>query len=103
MGAGLLAGEITAAAGRFRVSADTRTQPADPLARYRLTPRETEVLALVASGASNGEIASTLFIGAKTASAHVTHILCKLGVSTRTRAAAIAYRGGLGAAPPTRT
>jgi DNA-binding CsgD family transcriptional regulator/tetratricopeptide (TPR) repeat protein len=103
MGAGLLEGEITAAADRFRVSADTRPQPADPLARYRLTPRETEVLALVASGASNGEIASTLFIGAKTASAHVTHILRKLGVPTRTRAAAIAYRGGLGAAPPTRT
>jgi DNA-binding CsgD family transcriptional regulator/tetratricopeptide (TPR) repeat protein len=99
MGAAPLAEEITAAADRFRVTADTRPPAADPLERYQLTPRETEVLALVASGASNGEIASTLFIGAKTASVHVTHILRKLGVSTRTQAAVIAYRGGLGAKP----
>jgi DNA-binding CsgD family transcriptional regulator/tetratricopeptide (TPR) repeat protein len=60
-----------------------------------LTPREHEVLALVALGRSNGEIAAQLFISAKTASVHVSNILAKLGASTRTEAAAIARRDGL--------
>jgi DNA-binding CsgD family transcriptional regulator len=60
-----------------------------------LTPREREVLALVALGRSNGEVAAQLFISAKTASVHVSNILAKLGASTRTEAAAIARRDGL--------
>ncbi|MFI0483021.1 AAA family ATPase [Actinomadura sp. 9N215] len=57
-----------------------------------LTPREAEVLRLVAEGRSNREVAEALFISAKTASVHVSNILAKLGVSTRTEAAATAHR-----------
>jgi DNA-binding NarL/FixJ family response regulator len=57
------------------------------------------VLRLVAAGRSNREIAAELFIAAKTASVHVSNILAKLGVSTRTEAAAVAHRSGLAADP----
>ena len=60
-----------------------------------LSARELEVLALIADGRSNGEIAEALFITRKTASAHVTHILDKLGVSNRVEAAMVAARMGL--------
>lgn len=60
-----------------------------------LTAREQEVLALVAQGRSNREIAAQLFISAKTASVHVSNILNKLDASGRTEAAAIARRRGL--------
>jgi DNA-binding CsgD family transcriptional regulator len=57
-----------------------------------LTPREAEVLALVARGYTNREIAATLVISVKTASVHVSHILQKLGAPNRHEAAAIAHR-----------
>ncbi len=60
-----------------------------------LTPREREILALVAEGRSNGEIGKLLFISAKTVSVHVSNILGKLDASGRTEAAAIARRRGL--------
>jgi DNA-binding CsgD family transcriptional regulator len=60
-----------------------------------LTPREREVLRLVAAGRSNQQIADALFISRKTASVHVSHILTKLGVDTRVEAAAFAHRQGL--------
>lgn len=60
-----------------------------------LTAREVEILALVAEGRSNGEIARRLYISAKTVSVHVSHILAKLGAAGRTEAAAIAHRHGL--------
>jgi len=60
-----------------------------------LTPRESEILALVAEGRSNGEIGRQLFISTKTVSVHVSNILGKLGASGRTEAAAIARRRGL--------
>ena len=60
-----------------------------------LTPREREILELVAAGRSNGEIGKQLFIATKTASVHVSNILAKLGAGTRTEAAAIARRDGL--------
>jgi DNA-binding CsgD family transcriptional regulator len=60
-----------------------------------LTPREAEILALVAQGRSNGEIGKQLFISAKTVSVHVSNILGKLGAAGRTEAAAIARRRGL--------
>ncbi len=62
-----------------------------------LTPREGEVLSLVARGYTDREIAETLVISVKTASVHVSHILGKLGVPNRREAAAIAHR--LGASP----
>ena len=57
-----------------------------------LTAREFEVLRLVTAGRSNPEIATELFISAKTASVHVSNILAKLGVSSRGEAAAAAHR-----------
>jgi DNA-binding CsgD family transcriptional regulator/tetratricopeptide (TPR) repeat protein len=60
-----------------------------------LSAREMEVLALVAAGLSNGEIAARLFISRKTAAVHVTHILDKLGVGNRVEAAVVAERAGL--------
>jgi DNA-binding CsgD family transcriptional regulator len=60
-----------------------------------LTPREREVLGLLASGATNREIGEALFMAEKTASVHVSRILAKLDVRSRTEAAAVAYRLGL--------
>lgn len=71
--------------------------PGDP---YGLSSRELEVLALLVAGRTNREIGETLFISDKTASAHVTHILDKLGVKSRGAAAALAARGGLVATGP---
>jgi DNA-binding CsgD family transcriptional regulator len=74
-----------------------RPAPAGPLAA--LTSREREVLRLVAVGRNNRQIAAALFISPKTASVHVSNILTKLDVSSRTEAAAIAHRSGLLAEP----
>jgi len=63
--------------------------------RATLTPRESEILALVAEGRTNGEIGRQLFISTKTVSVHVSNILGKLGAAGRTEAAAIARRDGL--------
>jgi predicted ATPase/DNA-binding CsgD family transcriptional regulator len=60
--------------------------------RFNLTPREQEVLALVASGMSDGEIATALVISKKTASVHVANIKAKLGASSRVEVATIALR-----------
>jgi DNA-binding NarL/FixJ family response regulator len=60
-----------------------------------LTPRESEILARVAQGRTNGEIGRQLFISTKTVSVHVSNILGKLGAAGRTEAAAIARRDGL--------
>jgi DNA-binding NarL/FixJ family response regulator len=60
-----------------------------------LTERETEVLRQLALGKSNKEIAATLVIAEKTARTHVSNILGKLGVSSRTQAALHAVRTGL--------
>jgi DNA-binding NarL/FixJ family response regulator len=60
-----------------------------------LTPREAEVLALVAEGLSNTEIAGRLVITPATVKTHVNHILAKIGVTGRAQAVAYAYRQGL--------
>ena len=60
-----------------------------------LTPREQEVLALVATGRSNREIAGQLFISAKTVSVHISNVLAKLEATSRTEAVAVARRRGL--------
>jgi DNA-binding CsgD family transcriptional regulator len=63
---------------------------ADHLAGLPVTEREREVLALVAAGRTNGEIAAVLAISARTVQKHLEHIFQKLGVETRTAAAVCA-------------
>jgi DNA-binding NarL/FixJ family response regulator len=60
-----------------------------------LTPREVEVLRLVATGRTNPQIAEQLYISRKTASHHVSNILAKLGVASRVEAAGVAHHLGL--------
>ena len=92
LGSTLLADRIGALSQRagFALAAPPEENPV-----AGLTPREIEVLQLVAAGRSNGEIGSALFISTKTASVHVSNILAKLGVSSRGEAAAVAHRIGL--------
>src|SRR5205807_3942440 len=60
-----------------------------------LTEREAEVLALVAAGSTNRQIADGLFLSQKTVARHVSNIFTKLGVTTRTAAARFAFEHGL--------
>lgn len=67
----------------------------EPQAGGGLTPREAEVLALVARGKTNRGIARDLFISEKTVASHVSHILTKLGLPSRAAATAYAYEHGV--------
>jgi DNA-binding NarL/FixJ family response regulator len=60
-----------------------------------LTPRERDVLRLLAGGMTDREIAETLFISPRTVGGHVSNLLAKLGVDSRTAAAAWAVRNGI--------
>src|SRR6185503_13700580 len=102
IGAQLLLARIEGLARRLRVdlapAERTRPEPAspaEPADPFGLTSREREVLGLVAEGYTNKRIAETLFISESTAGVHVSNILGKLGVATRTEAAAVAVRLGL--------
>lgn len=65
----------------------------DPLPE--LTEREREVLRLVATGATNKEMARQLFVAEATVKSHLVHIFTKLGVDNRARAVALAQETGL--------
>jgi DNA-binding NarL/FixJ family response regulator len=94
-GEALLAPAVT----RRLISEFTRLQPvagAPPSAVLSaLTPRETEVLRLVAEGLSNPELARRLVVTEETVKTHVSRILAKLGLRDRTRAVVAAYEAGL--------
>jgi DNA-binding CsgD family transcriptional regulator/tetratricopeptide (TPR) repeat protein len=92
-GAKRLAHEIADLARRTRVALQ-EGPPVPEIVFPDLTPREREVLRLVASGKTNRQIAGHLFITDKTASVHVSNILSKLGVASRGEAAALAHREG---------
>jgi DNA-binding CsgD family transcriptional regulator/tetratricopeptide (TPR) repeat protein len=70
-------------------------RPAAPTPAGRLSAREVQVLALVAAGNSNRAIAAELFLSEKTVERHVSNILAKLGVGSRTAAAAYAFEHGI--------
>ncbi|HSD80160.1 MAG TPA: response regulator transcription factor [Solirubrobacteraceae bacterium] len=102
IGAEPLLREIVALAQRARITL-ARAAPAPPAAAagaaLGLTPRELDVLRLLALGRTNPEIAGTLFVSPKTVSTHVTSILRKLGAHTRGEAVAKARRAGVAADP----
>ena len=94
------AGDALLAPGVTRrlVSEFARLRPtlrSRPEALSELTPRETDVLRLVAEGLSNGEIAERLVVSDETVKTHVSRILSKLDVRDRTQAVVIAYESGL--------
>jgi DNA-binding NarL/FixJ family response regulator len=86
---------IEALARRGRLAAELPGAPRTALASAVLTPRESEVLALVAQGLTNRQVGARLFISEKTASVHVSNILAKLSAGGRTEAVAIAAARGL--------
>jgi len=93
-GDALLAPTVT----RRLISEFTRlrpSRPTDPVLVDRLTPRETEVLRLVAEGLSNAEIAQRLIVSDETVKTHVSRVLSKLGLRDRVQAVVAAYETGL--------
>jgi DNA-binding CsgD family transcriptional regulator/tetratricopeptide (TPR) repeat protein len=99
LGAKPLIEDFTGLARRARITLSTEPTssndsppPADP---FGLTEREHQVLALIAEGQTNKDIAAALYISPKTAGIHVSHILDKLGVRGRVEAATLAVQHGL--------
>ncbi|MFF8287638.1 AAA family ATPase [Streptomyces sp. NPDC016309] len=85
--------ELLAARARLSLTAPAAVPAPEPDGEgFGLTPREQDVLRLVAVGRTNRQIAEELFISPKTASVHVSNILAKLRVSGRGEAAALAHR-----------
>ncbi len=83
---------------RFAVAADDAgagAAGAEPAAPDELTPREVEVLAHIASGLSNSQIATTLFVSEATVKTHINHIFTKTGLRDRAQLVGYAFRHGL--------
>jgi ATP/maltotriose-dependent transcriptional regulator MalT len=95
LGARWLASEVEGFVARARLRGEDEPAPASGDDPFGLTPRERQVLELLAAGATNREIGQSLYMAEKTASVHVSRILAKLDVRTRTEAAAVAHRLGL--------
>jgi DNA-binding NarL/FixJ family response regulator len=93
-GGGLLAPSVT----RRLIAEFVRQRPRSPakaIALSNLTPREVEVLALIAEGLSNPEIAARLTVSDETVKTHVSRLLAKLRLRDRTQAVIAAYESGL--------
>jgi ATP/maltotriose-dependent transcriptional regulator MalT len=102
LGSSWLVAELESLAARARLrllgaaeAPGAEVDGADADEPFGLTPRERQVLGLVAGGATNREIGLALHMAEKTASVHVSRILAKLDVRSRTEAAAVALRQGL--------
>jgi DNA-binding CsgD family transcriptional regulator/tetratricopeptide (TPR) repeat protein len=95
LGARALRREVQVLARQARLNLARPAAHGDPPAGLGLTPREADVLQLVALGYTNREIASSLGMSVKTASVHVTNILRKLDVPHRAAAGAVAHRLGI--------
>lgn len=91
-GDALLAPSVTK---RLITEVTARTRRAPGRAVEELTPREREVLVVVADGKSNAEIAAELFVSEETVKTHVSRILTKLGLRDRAQAVVFAYENGL--------
>ena len=99
-----LAGAIESLVRRARLEVTLAASvAARPAGLDTLTPRERDVLALLADGRTNGQIGRALFISPKTASVHVSNLIAKLGASSRTEVVALAYQRGLLAGSPRTT
>jgi DNA-binding NarL/FixJ family response regulator len=81
-----LGGDIS---GKLIAAASAPAPAPDLAARFKLTPREDDVLALIGDGLSNAEIAATLFVGVSTVKTHINAIFAKLGVRDRAQAIAL--------------
>lgn len=91
----LLAGIREVHAGRKRIPPEVAAQLAEHFSDDALTPREVEVLRLVAAGNRNKDIAAQLSISEETVKVHVKHVMEKLAANDRTQAVSIALRRGI--------
>ena len=82
-------------AGQKRIPPEVAAELAEHAVEDELSPREIDVLRLIAAGNANKEIAAQLSIAEETVKSHVTNILAKLGANDRTHAVTIGLKRGI--------